>query len=278
MQKIILCFTFLIVISFIFSLNTMGQEIEGFFLYQASTSSSGNITSDTSSGSPKNIPPSKAYIIIDGPGAGTTLFAGSDELSISEMSNPLTKANGHIGGIGVGEGMNCPGPLGHFHGTLRDSKDPAEDMCGWGHVASYNDTSLAVRSISNQVGDEIFILSLIEDEPPDYAGAADRANTAVMNLNTLQDEIRDPSKTMIGKGKAQQISDKLGKVINSDKFVSMTLNPLPEKRDPGKDAAISLKINNALKAKQDALMILIEAGSTSKKGKEKETKISVRFS
>lgn len=252
MQKSFLWFIFLMFVGFAFPLNTISQN----YLYQTS-SSSGEI--DTSSGGPVAVE-IVTYIIVDGAGAGTTLFATVNEpTSILEADNPFTKANGHIGGIGEGEGMNCPGPLGHFHGTLRNSKDPAEDMCGWGHVAPADQVSAGIRAIARGVIDESLVISLIEKEPPDYDEAANAADQSAMNLSMLQDDIRNPSKTMIGKGKAHQISDKLGKAINADKFVIMTLNPLPEKRDPGKDAAITLKINNALMAKQDALMILTEA-------------------
>ena len=255
MEKFILWCMLLIILGFSFPLNTVSQNTNGNYLYQTSSGT----FSGTSSGGPVAVE-RVIYIIVDGAGAGTALFTTADEPTlILEVNNPLTKANGHIGGIGEGEGMNCPGPLGHFHGTLRNSKDPAEDMCGWGHVAPAEQVSAGVRAIANGIINESLVISLIEKEPPDYDRAANVADQSAMDLSMLQDDIRDPSKTMIGKGKAHQISDKLGKAINADKFIVMTLNPLPEKRDGEKDIAITLKINNALMAKQDALMILIEA-------------------
>ncbi len=257
MQKIFLWFMFLIIISFAVSLNSTGQNLEENYLYQTS---SGNTATGTSSSGGSVAVEIETYIIVDGAGAGTAIFATKDDpTSISEINNSFTKANGHIGGIGEGEGMNCPGPLGHFHGTLKGSNDPQEDMCGWGHVALSSQLSTGVNGIASGVGLESLIISLIEEEPPRYEGAVRIANESVMSLSMLQDDIRDPAKTMIGKGKAHQISDKLGKAINADKFVIMTLSPLPEKRDPGKDIAITLKINNALMAKQEALIILRDA-------------------
>ena len=247
MQKIFLLVMFLIITSFAFSLNSISQNLEGNYLYQTSSSGSTAVEIET-------------YIIVDGAGAGTTIFATKDEpTSILEANNPFTKANGHIGGIGTGEGSNCPGPLGHFHGTLRSSSDPEEEKCGWGHAVLLSQASTGVRGIASGVSNESLIISLIEREPPDYDGAARAADQSAMDLSMLQGDIRDPSKTMIGKGKANQISDKLGKAINADKFVVMTLNPLPESRDTERDLAINLKINNALMAKQEALMILTDA-------------------
>ena len=256
MQKIFLWFVFLIVIGFTVSLNATSQNLEENYLYQTS---SGNAGTSSSSGSPVAVE-IETYIIVDGAGAGTVIHATADEpTSISPANNPITKANGHIGGIGVGEGMNCPGPLGHFHGTLKDSKDPEEDMCGWGHVSPLSQVSGGVQGIASAILSESFIIHLIEKEPPDYDTAVKVANELVDNLSTLQSDFRDPLKSPIGRGKSHQISDKLGKAINADKFVVMTLNPLPEKRDSGKDAAITLKINNALMAKQEAFMIFTEA-------------------
>ena len=256
MQKIFLLFMFLVITSFAFSLNTISQDTEGSYLYQTS---SGNTETSSSSGSSTAVE-IETYVIVDGAGVGTTIHAIKDEPTlISPANNQLTKANGHIGGIGVGEGMNCPGPLGHFHGTLKDVKDPEEDMCGWGHVAPLSQVSGGAKGIASGIISESLIINLIEKDPPNYEDAVRVANESIDSLSTLQSDFRDPSKSPIGKGKSHQISDKLGKAINADKFVIMTLNPLPEKRDVGKDTAISLKINNALIAKQEAFMMFTEA-------------------
>ena len=119
--------------------------------------------------------------------------------------------------------------------------------------------SNGIQGVSQAYTDEISILTLIEKEPPDYDGAANAADKASMDLAMLQEDINDPTKNMIGMGAARRASDKLGKAINGDKFVVMTLSPLPTKRDPAIYVAINLKINNALNIKQEAFMILTEA-------------------
>ena len=246
MQKIVLWSMFLIITSFTFSLDTNSQDIKGNYLYQ--TSGAPAATMDT-------------FIIVDGPGAGTQLSATTDETGVKVVpeDNALTMGEGHIGGIGVGEGMNCPGPLGHYHGTLKGQPDPAPDNCGWGHVAKSSDTSTSVMGISDGYTTELSIIDLIEKEPPDYDGAANAADKSAMDLSMLQDDVRDPTKTMIGAGMAHKVSDQLEKAIKDDKFIVMILNPLPSKRDAEKDLAITLKVNNGLKAKQQALMILQDA-------------------
>ena len=260
MQRILLWLFFIIIISAGFSINK-GLSFDENILYQTSGSS----TSTTTSGSAGAAAPAmtETYVIVDGPGAGTQLSTTVDPASgkptAAPGGNSTTKAEGHIGGIGVGEGMNCPGPLGHYHGTLRGQPDPDPERCGWGHVDLLSGTSTGAMGISNDYMKEVSIIDFIEKEPPDYDGAANAADEAAMELSMLQNDIRDPSKTMIGPGMAQQVSDKLGKAIKDDKFVVMTLSPLPTKRDGEKDAAITLKINNALRAKQEALMILSDA-------------------
>ncbi len=251
MQRILFGILFLIIVSASISSSVSSSNINYNNLYQTSGGATPLVTTTT-------------YVIVDGPGAGTQLGSTIDAITgmviVDAMAgNQITNADGHIGGIGVGEGMNCPGPLGHYHGTLRGQPDPDPDKCGWGHVAAFNDTSEGTKEVSANYMREVSIINFIEKEPPDYKGAASIADEAAMEISILQDDIRDPSKTMIGKGMAHQASDKLGKALGADKFVVMTLSPLPTKRDTDKDAAITLKINNALKAKQEALMILLDA-------------------
>ena len=233
-----------------------------FSAFQINTLSSANNLFQTTSGAVAP-PATTAYLIVDGPGAGTqlstTVDPNSGKPTADPKANSLTKAEGHIGGIGVGEGMNCPGPLGHYHGTLRGQPDPDSEKCGWGHVAVLSETSDGTMGISDNYTTEISIIDFIDKDPPDYDGAANAADKGAMDLSMLQDDIRDPSKNMIGAGMAHKASDQLGKAINADKFVVMTLSPLPKSRDGEKDIAIKLKINNALKAKQEALMILLDA-------------------
>ncbi len=251
MQRILFGILFLIIVSVSISISASSSNINYNNLYQTSGGAALPATMTT-------------FVIVDGPGAGTQLGSTTDATTgmviVDAMAgNQITNADGHIGGIGVGEGMNCPGPLGHYHGTLRGQPDPDPEKCGWGHVAALNDISEGTQEVSANYMREVSIIQFIEKEPPDYNGAANAADEAAMELSMLQDDIRDPDKTMIGKGMAHQASDKLGKAINADKFVVMTLSPLPPKRDSEKDAAITLKINNALKAKQEALMILFDA-------------------
>ena len=250
MKRILLPVLFGLLVSSVFQINAL--------------SLANNLLQTTSGGSGAPAAPAKTtYVIVDGPGAGTQLSTTVDPTSgkptAAPGSNSLTKAEGHIGGIGVGEGMNCPGPLGHYHGTLKGQPDPDPEKCGWGHVAVLSETSDGTMGISDGYTTELSIIDFIEKDPPDYDGAANAADKGAMDLSMVQDDIRDPSKNMIGAGMAHQASDKLGKAIKDDKFVVMTLSPLPTKRDTEKDAAITLKINNALKAKQDALMILLDA-------------------
>lgn len=226
MQKFILWVMFSVILGFSFSIASHSQyTTEGNSLYQTSSTTS-------TSGAASLV----AYVIVDGPGAGTQLNATTDAttgaVNAEPENNMTVDAMGHIGGIGVGEGMNCPGPLGHYHGTLKGKSDPNPEGCGWGHVAVFTQTSNGIMGISDNYMKEVLIISLIEKEPPDYNGAANAADEAAMTLSMLQDDIRNPSKTMIGMGMAQQISDKLGKAINADKFVVMALNPLPSKRNP----------------------------------------------
>ena len=253
-EKILVWAIFLILIGYAFSISTptLSQD----------TSSTTSTTSGSTSGAAPQ-PTITTYVIVDGPGAGTQLSTTTDATTGMVIAGPgnnsATNADGHIGGIGIGEGMNCPGPLGHYHGTLMGQPDPDPEHCGWGHVAALSATSDGTMGISNDYMKEVSIINLIEKEPPDYDGAANAADEAAMELSMVQDDIRDPSKNMIGPGMAMAISDKLGKAIKDDKFIVMTLSPLPTKRDAEKDAAITLKINNALKAKQEALMILTDA-------------------
>ena len=265
MRKILFWVFFAVVLCTCFNLNVLSscpfsQDVSQSVLFQTSGGTSG--TSPTTSGAAAG-PVMTTFIIVDGPGAGTQLNTTTDSttgmVNAGPADNSFTMAEGHVGGIGVGEGMNCPGPLGHYHGTLRGQSDPDPEKCGWGHVAELKDTSNGVMDISGSVMKEISIISKIEQEPPDYDGAANAADEAAMDLSMLQDDIRDPSITMIGPGMAMAISEKLGMAIKDDKFVVMTLVPLPTKRDTDKDTAINLKINNALMAKQEALMILQEA-------------------
>jgi len=258
--KKVLLLTFLILVIGIFMNDTVySSSSDSSFLYQTS----GGSTTSTTGGA---APPATmtTFVIIDGPGAGTqlgsTIDATTGMVIVDAMAgNQITNADGHIGGIGVGEGKNCPGPLGHYHGTLRGQPDPDPENCGWGHVAALNDTSEGTKEVSANYMREVSIIQFIEKEPPDYNGAANAADDAAMEISMLQDDIRDPDKTMIGKGMAHQVSDKLGKALGADKFVVMTLIPLPTKRDADKDTAITLRINNALRAKQEALMILLDA-------------------
>lgn len=260
MQRILFWLFLIITVTTAFSINK-SSSYDANFLYQTSGSS----TSTTTGGSAGAVAPAmtETYVIVDGPGAGTQLSTTVDPASgkptATASGNSTTKAEGHIGGIGVGEGMNCPGPLGHYHGTLRSKPDPDPENCGWGHVDLLSSTSTGAMGISNDYMKEVSIIDFIEKEPPDYDGAANAADEAAMELSMLQDDIRDPSKTMIGPAMAQQVSEKLGKALKDDKFIVMTLSPLPTKRDAEKDAAITLKVNNALKAKQNALMILTDA-------------------
>ncbi len=249
MQRILFGFLFLIIVSASISISASSSNINYNNLYQ------------TSGGAAS--PAETIYIIVDGPGAGTQLITTVDpntgKPTSDPISNSITKAEGHIGGIGVGEGMNCPGPLGHYHGTLRGQSDPAPEACGWGHVAKGTDTSDGIKGISNGYVNELSIINFIEKEPPDYESAVNTAARGARNLSRLRDDIRDPDITMIGAGMAHQVSDKLGKAINADRFVVMVLNPLPPTRDTEKDTAITFKINNSLMAKQEALMILLDA-------------------
>ena len=256
MKRILLPVLFGLLVSCVFQISALSSANN---LFQTS---GGPSTTSSGSGAPA-APAATVYVIVDGPGAGTQLSTTVDTASgkptATPNSNSLTKVDGHIGGIGVGEGMNCPGPLGHYHGTLKGQPDPDPEKCGWGHVAVLSQTSDGTMGISDSYTAETSIIDFIDKDPPDYDGAANAADKAAMDLSMLQDDIRDPSKNMIGPGMAHQVSDKLGKAIGADKFVVMTLIPLPKSRDVEKDTAIKLKINNALKAKQDALMILLDA-------------------
>ncbi len=255
---LIMWVSFAILIIALVNISTTASDTNYNNLYQTS---GGQPVSSSSSGS--TAAARTTYVIVDGPGAGTQLSTTVDPNTRKPTSAPkangITKAEGHIGGIGVGEGMNCPGPLGHYHGTLRGQPDPAPEACGWGHVSVLSETSDGTMSISNNYTTEVSIINFIEMEPPDYDSAANAADNGAISLGLLQHDIRDPSKNMIGAGMAHKVSDQLGKAINADKFVDMILTPLPPKRDTEKDAAITLKINNALMAKQEALMILLDA-------------------
>lgn len=249
---------FLIVITAAFSINIPTTNASSNNLFQTS----GGSTTSTS-GAPA-APAITVYVIVDGPGAGTqlssTVDAATGMIIADAMGNPAVNADGHIGGVGVGEGMNCPGPLGHYHGTLRGQPDPDPEKCGWGHVSEFKDTSDGTMGISNSFMKEVDIIRRIEMDPPDYDGAGDIALDLFVNLEAAKRDIRDPSKTMIGPGQAMAINEKLNKAIKDDKSVLMALtNPVPTKRDTDKDALINLKINAALMLKQDALMILQEA-------------------
>ena len=259
MQRIILWTMFLIIVGTCVSISASNSYTDSHFLDQTSTTSS---TTSSTSGS-TDAPSLTEYVIVDGPGLGTVIKTSTDPttgmVTADSKNNVVTNASGHIGGIGVGEGMNCPGPLGHFHGTIRGQADPDPANCGWGHVSEFNSLSSGLQQISNHINNEVFIIDLINRDPPAYSSARYVASDSIMDLSMLQDDVRDPSKTMIGPGKAKAVSDKLGKAIKDDKFVLMTLTPEPEKRDPVKDAAITLKINNALTAKQEAFMLLNDA-------------------
>ena len=261
MKKVLLLALLVLVIGIFMNDKVQSSSSNVTFSYQ--TSGGGTSTSTTSSTTSGAAASSVVYVIVDGPGAGTQLSTSVDpntgKPTANETDNSATKANGHIGGIGVGEGMNCPGPLGHYHGTLKGAPDPDPENCGWGHVAELSSLSDGLMGISNAYTNEIAIINFIDKEPPDYDMAADAADMAAMDLSMLQDDINDPTKNMIGMGAVRRVNDQLDKAIKGDKFVVMTLNPLPTKRDAGKDAAINLKINNALMAKQEALMALQDA-------------------
>ena len=120
MKRILLPVLFGFFICYVFQINAV--------------SSANNLFQTTSGGSGAPAAPVvTAYVIVDGPGAGTqlstTVDPNSGKPTAGAGTNPLTKADGHIGGIGVGEGMNCPGPLGHYHGTLRGQPDPDPEKC-----------------------------------------------------------------------------------------------------------------------------------------------------
>lgn len=257
MQRILFGVLFLIVVGSSINISALSSNINYNNLYQTS---GGQPASSTSSGTPSSL---VNYVIVDGPGVGTQIDTVTDPttgmVTASPKDNQVPGAEGHIGGIGVGEGMNCPGPLGHYHGTLMGVADPDPKNCGWGHVAEFTSLSQGLKNISNFILDETIIINKVNQDPPDYEGASEYADENIMDLSKVQDDIRNPEKTMIGSGKAKAVSDKLGKALKDDKFVLMTLTPLPTKRDPDKDAAINFKINNALMVKQEAFMILTEA-------------------
>ncbi len=218
-------------------------------------------TSSSSSGSTADA--TTIYIIVDGPGACTRFIATTDPItgivSASPTNNSITKADGHIVGIGTGEGMNCPGPLGHYNGTLGGQADPNPEACGWGHVTELKNVSRRLTDISDAIQTESLILIDIGKEPPDYKEALSSAHSVAADLDEIRKIIRNPMETNIGAGKSKAISDKLGKAMKDDKSVADTLTPPPAKRDTNVDTAVTIKINKALMIKQEACRILINA-------------------
>ena len=220
-------------------------------------------SSTSSSSSGATLSTKTIYIIVDGPGACTRFIATTDPItgivSVSPTENSITKIDGHIVGIGMGEGINCPGPLGHYHGTLGGQADPNPGNCGWGHVTEIENVSHRLADISYAIQTESLVLIDIEKEPPDYKQALFHAHSAAADLDDLRKIIRNPMETKIGAGKAKAISDKLGKAVKDDKSVADALTPLPTKRDLNIDTAIAIKINKTLMIKQEACTILIDA-------------------
>ena len=97
MKRILLLVLFVIFVSSVFQISASSSANN---LFQTT---SGGSTTMTSSGTPA-APPATIYVIVDGPGAGTQLSTTVDPTSgkptADPKSNPLTKAEGHIGGIG----------------------------------------------------------------------------------------------------------------------------------------------------------------------------------
>ncbi|GEM_PF-7078137 len=261
MQRILLGVLFLIVVGTSINISASSSNINYNNLYQTSGGQPGSST--TSSGTATGSGGATVYVIVDGPGTGTQISTTTDPTTgmvvAGSSSNPATKADGHVGGIGVGEGMNCPGPLGHYHGTLNGQADPDPGNCGWGHVTELKSVSRRLGDISFAIQDEFLILVDIGKEPPDYKQALLHAHSVAADLGDLRKTIRNPMEVNIGAGKAKAISDKLGKAMKDDKSVADILTPAPTKRDTNVDTAVTIKLDKAFMAKQDAFMLLNDA-------------------
>lgn len=123
------------------------------------------------------------YVIIDGPNAGTVIFA--DGVSVSSKNNPDTNANGFITeAMPVTPDAGCESQ--HYHGTLFGVGDTG--MCGHGKIRQ-------VKILFNQITDLSELIKVEKDaiekiKEPNYPAALENLNR--INLGAFEGVLDTP--------------------------------------------------------------------------------------
>lgn len=138
------------------------------------------------------------YVIIDGPNAGTVIYA--DGVSISASNNPDTGASGIITeAMPVTPDAGCPSQ--HFHGTLFGVQDAG--MCGHGKIKPVKILTTYISNISLIIKTEKDAIEKIKE--PNYGAAFDTLGMIVLGAlpigldfsYTMADLVVSPEQFMI---------------------------------------------------------------------------------